>query len=178
MAQGGGWRLPVAMLAVCILVLLALLLLQFKHPPPRYHACILSISRIDDSNLELNISVGVESGKPLWGRTCLERGTDVAVAYLSLPLARAATVAEVCGGWYGSVWVYRCTTVLARTSQVGGLPRSVADGVVADARRGAAVFYVTFPIEPAGPGDGDDGKQATCAVRFNNNSRNTACDVQ
>jgi hypothetical protein len=124
---------------------LVLLLVQHHHPPPRYYACILSIPRVDSATLEFKVSLSVECRKPMWGRTCLERGTGVAVAYHGLPIAFAATGAEVCSGWYKLVWVRRSTTVAARTS---GLTSSVVDGVLDDARRGVGAFDMTFRVQP------------------------------
>jgi hypothetical protein len=64
--------------------------------------------------------------------------------------------------------------VVARTSMVDGLPSSVVDGLLADARRGVPVFVVTLRIKP----DHDDGKLVICVARTLNNSTMTPCDVQ
>jgi hypothetical protein len=57
---------------------------------------------------------------------------------------------------------------------VGGLPSSMVDGLLADARRGVVVFVVTLRIKP----EHDDGKLVTCVARMLNNSTMTPCDVQ
>jgi hypothetical protein len=167
MAQGGNkclWAIGV------LAVLAFVLLLQFTQRPPRYYASILSISPIDSTTLEFNICVLIESRKPPWGQTCLAASTGVEVAYRGLPIAFAATAAEVCSGW----WVEQGPKVVARTSMVGGLPSSVVDGLLADARRGVAVFVVTLRIKP----DHDDGKLVTCVAGRSNNTRVTPCNVQ
>jgi hypothetical protein len=178
MAQGGDSWCFWGAIGLGVLGLLAfalgLLLPQFFPKPPRYYASILSISPIDSTTLEFSTCVLIQCMKPLWGRTCLAAGTGVEVAYRGLPIAFAATSAEVCSGWFKHTLVERGPIVVARTSMVGGLPSSVVDGLLADERRGVAVFVVTLRIKP----DHDEGKLVTCVVRPNSNSTIKACDVQ
>ncbi|CAM0943358.1 unnamed protein product [Alopecurus aequalis] len=175
MAQDGWvYRCSLAMAAAAILALIVLLVIQYKNPtPPRYYASIPSISPID-SNMEINIILGVKRQSPLWDRACLERATDVMVAYHGLPVAFATTGGEVCVSWW-KLWRTQRTMVVARASKVGGLP--IVDSLIADTLRRVGVFEVTFRIEStAGSGDLDFRKLVTCVVSPFNGA--IACNVQ
>ncbi|CAM0943357.1 unnamed protein product [Alopecurus aequalis] len=166
MAQGGGClcKCFLAMVAAAILALVVVLVIQYENPtPPRYYASIPSISPI---NSEINVILGVER-RSLWGWACLERGTDVAVAYQGLPLAFAATGGEVCAPWW-KLWSVQRTIVVARTLPIVGT-------LIADTLRGAQVFEVAFLIQSEAP---QDGKLVTCVVKPFLDKGDTACDVQ
>jgi hypothetical protein len=99
MAQGGDrylWAIGAVLGVLALAVALGLLFLQLLPAPPRYYASIFSITPIDSTTLEFNICLPIQCMKPLWGRTCLAAGTGVEVAYRGLPIAFAATSAEVC----------------------------------------------------------------------------------
>ena len=155
--------------AVAILSLLVLLIIQYKNPMlPRYYASIRSVSSID-SKLEFNMTLGVERRSPLWGQACLNRGTDVAVAYHGLPIAFAAMGGDdVCAPWWKLRRLQR-TTVVARASKVGGLPSFVVDRT----RRRLVGFTVTFRIDNSG----DRGDElVTCVARLFE-EKLSLCDV-
>jgi hypothetical protein len=155
-----------AVAAVALVLLAAVLKFESKNPtPPRYYASVLSVSRsrVDSNDLDIGISLGVEQRSPLWGRACLDRGTQVAVAYQGVPLASNATGDDLCTSWW-DLWSVQGTTVVARGSKVGGF---------ADAARQVGAFDVTFRIRS----DCDhDGKLVTC-VAWNSLFPATACDV-